>query len=308
MPYRNSRVDKVLTNISLKYEPQGFICDMALTPLPVMKWSGIIASYGNAHLQLINTRVFDRGEYKVVPTVDRNLSNTYRIGNHGVRDYVTERDREEVEQPFDARRDVTRGLRNLLITEKEFAMQALLRNPANYPTTNKIQKSGTGQWNDAANSTPLQDIKVAKAAIFTQSKRMANAAIIPYDVLENLRFHPTVTDKYGASGQMKYASVEAVKAAIGIENIYVPMAAYVNSAGVETLFWGKDVIIYNRASGPMKDQRTFGYKLTKTGHESRVYSYQPEGIPNSDVILSDMAYQFQVLNYNAGYIIRDAIA
>ena len=118
MAYKNARVDSPLTNLSLNYIPKGFVSDMVLTPVSVPKWSGLIASYGDEHLQIYSTRVYDRGQYELVSTVNRSLSGTYVVHNHGLRDIVSERDYEEVELPFMARGDVTLGLRTLLMIEK----------------------------------------------------------------------------------------------------------------------------------------------------------------------------------------------
>ena len=306
--FKNSRVDKVLTNVSINFIPEGFICDQVLTPLPVDKWSGIIAGYGNAHLRLVSSMVFDRGAYHTVPTVERNLTRTYVIDNHGLKDYVTERDLEEVEQPFNARSEVTMGLRLLLMIEKENTIATVMRNAANYGTNGSITLSGNGQFSMRDMSDPVKTFQDAKVSVFQRSKKRANTAIIPWDVLEVLRSHPKITNVYGQSGNLRQISVEQLKSALGLQNIIVPMSAYVNAADEETLFWGKDVIVYHRAPSAMKHQRTFGYKLTKRGHESRVYTRVPEDIPNSECILSDTAYQYLITDARAGYLIKNAIA
>ncbi len=306
--YRNSRVDQVLTNLSLDYRPEGHIADMVLTMLPVPKWSGIITGYGTAHLQLYNTRVFDRGSYHTVPTVDRTLNNTYVVDNHGVKDFVTERDREEVEQPFMAKADVTMGLKNLLMTEKEFAIASLMTTASTFATDNSETLSGDAQWSDYENSDPLEDFKDAITQVWQAAKRIVNTAIIPFDVLQALRFHPKITNVYGSTGKFEAISVDQLKRAIGIPNILIPSAAYVNASGVETAFWGKDVAVYHKASFAMKHQRTLGYCVKKTGHESRVFNREPADMPNAEMILHDMAYQYKIANGTCGYLIKNAIA
>ena len=305
--YKGSRLDTVLTKVSLKYKPEGFIANMLLTPLTVGKWTGLIGSYGTAHLQLVNSRVFDRGEYRTVPTVDRNITTNYNVGNHGLKDLVTERDIEEVEEPFMARNDVTEGLRNLLITEKEYAVASLLRNLATYPTGSKKTLSGNSQWSDFENSDPISDIKDAKQVVWDKAKRKPNFMILPYDVSLNLKFHPKLTGIYGQSGTYTNIDMEQIRRVFGIQNMLIPEAAYVNSNGVETAFWGKDVIIGYADTRAMREQRTFGYRIMKSGHESRVFSREASDAINTEKILSDMAYQYMITNANCGYLIQNAI-
>ena len=310
MPYKNSRVNRVLERLSVGHYPMGFIGKKILTPLNVPQWTGIIPSYGNAHLQLKTSRVYDRGEYKVVNSVNRNVSETYSLSNHGLQDIVTERDREEVETPFEAEADVSMGLRQLLMSECEFAVATLLRNTQSYASGNSITLSGNSQFSDFANSDPTAVVSTAKNKIFEASGVMGNWAVIPYDVMEKLRSHPKLTGIYGLSGVFNQISVDQLKSALGLENILIPTSNYVasESATTPTFFWGKDIIIYNRAPSTMRRQRTFGYTLTKSGHEGRVFRREHEAIPNAIRIMQDTAYNFIVQNSGAGYIIKNAIA
>ena len=306
--YKNSRQDMVLSNVSIDYIPEGYVCDLVLTPLPVAKWTGIIAGYGKSHLQLYNTRVFDRGAYHTVPTVSRTLTNNYNIENHGLKDFVTERDREEIELPFQARADVVRGLKNLLMTEKEYAVASIMTKTASYDSTTTSALGSTAKWSDYVNSDPLGNFKTAITAVWQKTKKVINTAIIPFDVLQTLRYHPKLTNVYGSTGKFEAISVDQLKRAIGIQNILVPSAAYETSAGAETAFWGKNVILYHRASSAGLHQRTYGYYLRKTGHESRVFTKEAPEMVNADMILHDMAYQYKIMNTGAGYLFQTVIA
>lgn len=308
MSYKNGRVDVPLTNMSVQYIPEGFIANQVLTPLTVRNWTGIIPEYGNEHLELNQSRVLDRGPYHTVQTVSRKLTDTYTVHNHGLKDYVTERDMEEIKSPFQARRDVAYGLKNILMTEKEYEAQSELRKTSNYNANNVVTLTSTSQWDQSATSDPIDDIRSAKVKVFTSSKKQVNCAIIPYEVMQTLRFHPKLTGIYGQSGT--YSSLltdEQVGRALQIPKIIVPMAAYL-AGDTETSFWGKDVILLHQAPTASRYQRTYGYRITKAGHESRVFSRQPTDMPNGELIFSDMAYQYKVQNKDAGYLIKSAVA
>ena len=308
MAYAGARVDRVLVNVSDGHYPEGYICDQALTPLPVLQWTGIIAEYGDAHRQLLTTRVRDRGEYQLIDSIERSVTDTYVVENHGLKDIVTERAYEEVEAPFEARVDVVKGLKQLLMNEKEFEVANLLTTASNYPSGSSITLSGTSQFNDFANSTPLQVIANAQQVVLNSSGVMARSAIIPEQVLYFLRAHPTLTGIYGYTGIHKNLNAEQVREALGLDEILVPYSNYVNASGTTTFFWGKDIILFNRAKSPMKRQRTFGYKLIKKGHESRVFIKDNPSSPNGDVVFHDMAYKYIIRNSSAGYIIKNAVA
>lgn len=308
MPYKNSRVDQVLTNLSLDHRPMGFICDMVLTPLSVMKWSGKIGGYGNQHLRLKSSRVYDRGVYKTVQTVEYNTNTSYELVNHGLQDIVTERDREEVEAPFMIENDVTMGLADILKREKEYQISQLMRMTSTYKSGNTVTLSGNSQFSDFSNSDPTRIFSDAINQVVSASGVIPETAIIPYRVLQKLRSHPKLTGIYGSTGKFEQISVDQIKSALGIKEILVPYSQYVNDSGTLQFFWGKDVIVYNRAMSAAKYQRTFGYYITKSGHQSRVFRKDHPDIPNSIKILSDMAYNWQISESGAGYLIKNAIA
>lgn len=308
MSYKGSRVDKVLTEMSIRYTPTGFICDDVLTPLPVSKWSGLFGRYGDSHLRLHKTRVFDRGEYATVQTVDRSVTDTYVVHNHGIKDMVTERDIEEVELPFHARRDVIQGLRNILKSEKEFSISDLLRKASTYKTGNSMTLSGNAQWSDYGNSDPLNDIKNAKTKVYEQSHTAINVAVIPYTVMETLRFHPKLAGIYGQKGIFATLKNTDIASILQVDKILVPMAAYSNASGTEADFWSKDVVLLHCPNMAAIGQRSFGYALTKRGHNSRVYLKRPDSMVNTEVIFSDTAYNWSIQNNAAGYLLKSVIA
>lgn len=308
MAYKGSRVDKVLENVSLGYFPTGFICNNALTPLPVPKRSGHLASYGDAHLRYHATRVFDRGGYNVVPTIDRNTDKTYLVHNHGLKDIVTEDDIEEVEKPFQAEADVTIGLRNILYTEKELTVANLFRAAANYASGNSVTLTSTTQFNDYTNSNPLVTINTAQTRVWEESGVRGDCAIIPYNVMLVLRYHPRLANVYGQRGTFSPITDEQIKAVFKLRELHIPDAHYVNNAGNQVPFWGKDIIIYNRATSAMRRQRTLGYMFQRRGREHRVFKRESQERPNSMDILSDMSYSYSFENNQCGYVIKSAIA
>lgn len=308
MAYKDARVDIPLTNVSIRYQPEGFISEMVLTPLPAERWTGIIPSYGTDHLELHTTRLRDRGEYHLVCSVDRSVATTYAVNNHGLRDIVSERDYEEVKSPFRPRQDVVLGLKTLLMIEQENACQTLLRTASNYSSGNTVTLSGNAQWDsgDPA-SDPIANFREAMKKVWQGGHDKANCAIIPYDVYLALRFHPKLAGIYGQSGVFTPMAIQQLQNALGIDKILVPMAAY-NAGGTETALWGKDVVIFHAPKRAMRIQRPFGYRVFKTGHRNRVFVKDSPNAVNSDTIFVDTSYTYMLTHKDSGYLIKNAIS
>ena len=308
MAYKNARVDVPLNEVSLRYQPEGLIGDMVLTTLPAKRWTGIIPAYGTDHLELYTTRVRDRGEYHLVNSVDRSLTQTYNIGNHGLRDIVSERDKEEIESPFMARQDVVLGLSTLIGLEQENAAQTLMRASGTYDTARVMTLSGNSQWNSGhADSDPVGDFRAALTGVWQGGHVRANCAIIPYDVYLSLRFHPKLAGIYGQSGVFSAMAVEQLQRALGIEKILVPMGAY-NNSGTETALWGKDVSVFYAPKKAMRMQRPFGYRVTKKGHRRRTFIKDEPTMVNADAIFHDTSYSYLITHKSSGYLIKNAIS
>src|SRR5689334_6977523 len=106
-------VNKLLTNVSAKLVPEGFVADQALPELTVVQRSGLIGKYGNSHLRLVNSVMGGKGKATRVEAVTRT-TDTYYVEKHGLETIVTEEDYENVEQPFDAEADEVEALTLLL--------------------------------------------------------------------------------------------------------------------------------------------------------------------------------------------------
>lgn len=300
-PFRGGRIDKPLNNLSIAFTPEGYICNDVLTYLSVNQWSGIIGEYGTEYLQLVHNRVLSNGVYLTMPDPQYKLDRSYIVHNHGIKGYVTERLKEEVEDPFMARADVNEHLDIYLMTEKEFNCSQLLRAAASFGAGNTAL-SGNARW-DSSMSDPVQDVTRARKAIWEASKKKLTHAIIPYDVFLALQSHPKITNFYGSSGDFKYMNKDRVAAALGIkaQNIFIPEAVYETNSGTETTFWGKDVILYNQADSTMKKQRTWGYRLSRAGHDMRTFVKDAPDVPNSEIILKDRAYNYMIVNPGAAF-------
>ena len=308
MPFQNSRVDVPLQKVSTGYFPNGFICDLIGTPIPVSKRSGILSGYGQDHLVLTNNKVYDRGEYKIVNGVSRDLTNTYYMHKHGLSDFVTEEAYNEVSDPFEAEADVIIALKSLLVIEKENNVASLLRGTSTYDSSHSVTLSTNERYDVGATSDPKNDFATATSRIQRDSGVIANAAIVPYPVARHLKYHPQFANALG-NGKFEPLSDEGLKNALGVQYLYIPHAKRKSETSTDLVdFWGNDIIFFNKASQQEKRQRTFLYKIFHKSQNERVYKRKAENLPNSNRLFLDMFYQYRLNSNTAGYIIRNAIS
>ena len=114
-------VDKLLTNVSQMYVPEGYISEDILPNLKVKQKTGKIGKYGLNHLRIVNSKMGGRGKAARFEPIVRD-SDLYSIESHGLEGLVTEDDYDNVEEPFEAESDETLGLTSTLWTAKEYAI------------------------------------------------------------------------------------------------------------------------------------------------------------------------------------------
>ncbi len=90
-------VDKLLTRVSNRLNPQGYVSEMALTPHKVKQQSGKLGSYGNNHLRIVTTNMGGQGKARRIESFTQSTSS-YFIDDHGLSDVVTASDRRNFER------------------------------------------------------------------------------------------------------------------------------------------------------------------------------------------------------------------
>jgi len=138
-------VSKLLTNLSNKITPENYISEQILPMVRVKNAQGKLGSYGTSHLRIENTITSGKNQYPEVQTVTYTTQQ-YDIVKHGLKDYITEEDKENVEAPFDSlESDKVDELTTKLWLGKEKSLADSLFNPS--IMTNGLTLSGSAQFN-----------------------------------------------------------------------------------------------------------------------------------------------------------------
>jgi len=180
--------------------------------------------------------------------------------------------------------------------------------------TKNTTLSGTSQFNDYNNSSPLTVFKNAHQSGITEVGSMLNGCVMPLNVFNTLRYHPEILEKLGfKDARAGLITVEEMKRALDVEFLFVAEGIYNNAKkgqdAVRAPIWNKDIVFYARPSGIAKEQVSLGYKLTKRGDDARqVYKYALNNPPGANGLIVHEAYQFKIVMPEAGFLIKNAIA
>lgn len=305
-------VDKLLTNVSNGFEgTEGHIADLLFPMLSSKQKTGKIGKYGAAHLRIEHSLVGGRSEYRRVEPIVRS-SDAYSVESHGLEGLVTEDDYRNVEEPFDAEKDETLGLKALIMVNKEYAVSSTLTSTS--IVTQNTTLSGTGQFSDYTNSDPIGVFKTARIAVRDGIGLPPNWAAMDWAVANTLAYAPAILDALGftqnRAGQLSEAELAK---ALGVEKLYIAKGRY-NSAAegqadVMANLWGKHILFGYSPSAAGKYQLSAGYQVVLSGQEKvRVFKYDVNNPPGAVGILVDNSYDYVITDVGGLYLIKDAIA
>ena len=304
-------VDKLLTNVSNAYIPEGYISEAALPTLSVAQKTGKIGKYGNNHLRLVNAQMGGRGKARRFDPIIRT-SELYSVESHGLEGMVTEDDYANVEEPFEAESDETVGLTSTLWVSKENAFAKVMTDPS-LITQNVDITTATDKFTDYTNSKPLDVFRDAQNGVLDGCGRMPNRAIISQKMLNVLKYHPQILDTLGFSqNRAGTLTVQEIAKAMDVQTLHVGDVAFNNSklgeADALEQIWGGDIVFYHAPTTAQKYQLSLGYYITMRGRGSRrVYKYAVNNPPNAKGIIVQDYYVFAFTNTDCAYLVQNAI-
>lgn len=304
-------VDKLLTNVSSMYKPEGYISEVLFPFIGVKQKTGKLGAYGHSHLRIETSIAGGRGKYRRVEPITRS-SSTYEILGHGLEGEVTADDYDNVEEPFDAESDETEGLTTQLWVEKEKVLADALADTA--VVTQNQTLSGTSQFSDYDNSDPLGKFSVARAAVRAGCGKAPDTAWMDWATKNVLKFHPQLLDLLGFKDNRPGGLTDQELAmALDVKRVLVADVSYNSAkegqADVLASVWGKHLWFGVLPTVAAKRQVSAGYRLGMLGGTPRkVYKFPITNPPESTGILVEDKYAFLLSNAGAIYLIKDAIA
>lgn len=298
-------IDRRLTNYSEKYHNAQFVNEILFPEVRVRKESDLYVKYGLEMFNIYDAKRANGGRPNEVDwTID---DDRYAAEQYSLSDIVTDRDRRNVDKPITLEMDTVEFLQDALDLGKEYRAAQRARNAANYVNGNTEALSGTSQWSDYTNSTPIKDLTTMQQSVFSASRKMPNVIVIPQQVALTLSEHPDILD------QIKYTDKKLLTRS-GLPPVLKGMKVIEAGAGYNTAnlgqtpqlgdVWGNDVIVAYTEKGPKLKSITYGMTFRTTRYVRKWRNNEREG----DIVEVNDINDVKQIATGCGYLLQNAIA
>lgn len=302
----------VLSNIAIGYHPSGFVAEEVLPVVKVKKESDKYYTWDKD----MGLRYFDsqRADGTEAKTVSFNLStSSYQCEEYALKTRITKRERDNSDDVLKLETSKTQRLVGLIKLGQERRVATLLTTAANYPTSNKVQLSGTDQWDHASLATGSieADIDTGKEAVRQGTGGMdPTHMIVPAAVARVVKRNTDVREliKYTQNDLLVNGDLPPTMFNL---KVVIPKAVFTqsvegNATQTYTDIWGKHVVLsYKPTDGASIDTPSFGYIFRNQNLE--VYDWYEAKLKATFIEASML--QDEVITSNvSGYLIEDAIS
>ena len=316
----NVHIDEVLTQISLGYPNNGLVGNSLFPEVRVRKQSDLYYEFGREGWLPEDDERAPGSRTVEIPGLEVS-TNPYFAKERALQIAIPDEERENADAPLDPDRDGTDHVTSKLLLRREQRMFDLATAAANYHTNHSVTLSGTSQWSDYANSTPIADLKTGLRQVHSVLFMEPNTAIIPYEVMSQLEDHPDFIEriKYSQPGVI---TADIIASVVGLQRIIVPGLGFDSSGnpgGTPTLsyLWGKHVVLAWVPARAGLRTPSFAYEFVwrYPGGQSQVVERWRSNERKSDIVRVARRYDLRMIAVDegtggsiAGYLIRDAVA
>lgn len=301
MPLRNTlHVDKLLSNISVKYRNSEFIADEVFPRVPVKKDSDEYRVY-TRNFRIPDTKMADSG---LANQHDFAVSTaTYSLEKHALKDYVSD-DQEENYDLASLKADTTEELTDKIMLRKEKQCADL------FTTTSwslNVSLAAAGAWNSNTTvSNPIPVVDTGASTVILNSGFKPNYGILPHEGFIAAKNHTSVLDR------VKHTSSKMTKDMLAglfdLPQLLVPIVSYDTSAegGTETIaaIWGDSMFLGYKPNRPSPRTPSAGYTFMNA--KPPVKTWRDEERESLGIRVK-MRFQARVVASLAGYLIKDIV-
>lgn len=298
-------VDPALSNVSIKFTNDTFIADQVFPVMPVVKQTGKYYVYDKANLRIDRT---ERAAGSGANEVDFGLSTaSFSCDDHALKGFVADEIQDQAEAALNPLVDETEMITEKLLLDRENNLATILTDTAQ--VTQNTTLSGTSQWSDYSNSSPVTDIRTARTTIHAASFKKPNTLILGKQVFDALCDHPEIIErvKYSALGVI---TAELLARVFQLEKILVGEAGKNTAVEGQTdslsYVWGKHAVVCYIA--PRVGLKTLTLGITFTYKTRMVKRWRDEDREGTYVRVGQDNYVQKVVAVAAGYLIKNAVA
>jgi hypothetical protein len=302
--------DPARSAIAISYAPQNHIADKVLPRKPIGQQAFTYYTFDLGEgFRVPDTLVGPRGEPAELEM--HGVSTPAKTSDQALKSRIPQRIIDEAPPGIDPIDSHTKHITEALSRRREQRVSALVFAAGTYPSGNKVQLSGTGQWSDKTNSDPIFALLGYLDAMIIR----ANTLVLGMAVATALTTHPKVLSGYfrnGASGGV--VPMAYLQEALRIENIYVGETR-VNTAKpgqTPTIAgaWGKHAaLLYLDPNAQVEmEVATFGMTAESTPRTVLTRQDPTIGAFGGTEVRVVEAISELVCASNLGYFVQDAVA
>ena len=306
---RDVHQDSVLTNLSVRYRNAEYIAPQCVPKAVVRKASD-------------RYYVFDQGDWFRDEAGERVAATTGPVGGYrlstqnydtkqfSMATYVADEERDNADAGLDLDRQAIEYCADKVLMRFETQAAKLLFSAANYPAGHKKTLSGNNQWSGAS-STPIADLRAAKAQIGGKIGRQPNTLILGEETYLQLQDHADILDrvKYTQSGAV---TPDLLSGLFDVKRTLVGRA--VENAASEGLdpnyqrVWGKHAALIYVPDRPGMRTISFAYWFVWRGYDFIAERWRKADGGASDGFRVRAQWDAKIVAKSAGYFIENAVA
>jgi hypothetical protein len=248
-------IDPILTNLALRYLPQGFIYDQVVAHMAVKKNAGQYPHWSREDLLRddVESKVDQRAE---TPEIDFSFSmDTYLLQNYRLKVSITPEDREQAADELRMEETKVKALLARMALRRERRLAAALRKTTN---GGQLTLGGgvTTKWDAASGATIEKDLKAGRKAVYDATGQFVDTAILSWEVAYAIALDPAIREilKYTVDGDAIISQGEKIlpKQLHGL-NLIIADGTKFNSArkgGAESLssVWSDNVVLLKKGT------------------------------------------------------------
>jgi hypothetical protein len=272
-------VNRPLTNISIHFtqDNEDFVADRAFQSIPVGKRSDEYYVYERADFFRDEMRERAPGTQSAGGGFDLGTAN-YRARYWALHRDLDEQVLENYDDPLDAEIETTEWLSLQALIRKErlwndqyFVAGVWATDSVGVVAGGAAIETDFTFWSDYVNSTPIQNIRLARSFMKRRTGKKANIMIIGNDVFDVLMDHPDIVERInrGQTDGPALADLDSLARMFQMESIMVMGGVYNTAAKGEAennvFIGGNHAVIAYRPPNPGRMTPAAGYTFTWTG-------------------------------------------
>ena len=308
---KSLHVDRILTNLSIKYNNAEMIWLLLLPLIKVNKKSDKFFKYNKQDSYTLPNDMIGAkslpNEYDWGVTTDN-----YSVKDHALGDWLPQETIDNADAPLQPEIDTNDFLNMLLDIAQEKRVADLVFAAATYPAGNKVQLSGTAQWGESADD-PINNVLTAVETCFVRANTLTfgqEAWLKFRQLAEVLDAVKSSTRYQGSPGGL--ATKTEVAGLFDVEKVIVGRARYISTKEGQTptytRLWGKHCAALHVVPSPGIKTVTFGGTIAEMLKRTQRDFDIKRGTKGAHFIKVAWNSDEKIIANDLGYFIEDAVA